>query len=706
MWEDSHQVRERGFVIGVDTGGTFTDVALLTPAGDLLMGKAPTTPRDLATGVMDGVAEIARQMELPLRELLQRTAVLKHGTTQATNALITRTGARVGLITTRGFEDTTLIMRAIGRVDGLADEEIRHVTAVTKPAPIVPRERIRGVRERIDPDGHVLIPLRVEDVEAAFHELVEVQGCDAVAVALLHSWADPAHEEAIRRLARERGWDRSVFWSFSSELAPVAGEYGRANTAVLNSFVGPRVERYLSDLERRLRDGGLSGSFLVMQGNGGVVRRDRSVPIGSLQSGPAGGLIASAFVAALLGHPKVLTTDMGGTSFDVSLIVDGVWRYAEEPVFERFRIHAPIAEVESIGAGGGTIARVDPTTRRLLVGPQSAGASPGPVAYGEGGEEVTVTDCDLALGYVDPEYFLGGRKRLDKAKAERAIEERIAQPLGLSVVEAAAGVYDIVNAKMSDLIRRLVVRSGHLPEEFALYAFGGAGPVHAAEFARELGIGSIHVFPTSAVFSAFGAATADVVHSRVATFEAVLPFDAAELNARLDATDRELVALMDDEGFVRDQVALRRFVSMRFRRQTYGVEVALPWDRLDAERVAELGRIFERQYEELYGAGTGFARAGIEVHALRVDAVGRATKPRLMRSALGAADPSAAGKGTRRAWFRGRSEDAAVYERDRLGPGARLDGPAIVESPLTTVVIPPDHRAEVDEYRTLVIRAR
>ena len=698
-------MRERGFVIGVDTGGTFTDVTLLTPGGDLVIGKAPTTPGRFSQGVMDAVTEIAHQMELPVGELLSRTSFFKHGTTVATNALITRTGAKVGIITTRGFEDTTLIMRAIGRVDGLSDEEIRHVTDVTKPEPIVPRALIRGIRERVDARGAVTFPVLMEDVDEAVRDLVEREGCTAIAVTLLHAWANPVHEDRIRARVAERGWDKGVYWSFGSDLARVAGEYARANTAVLNSFVGPTVEKYLGELESRLREGGLGGTFLVMQGNGGVVRGDRSVPIGSLQSGPAGGLIASAFVAQMLGHRKALTTDMGGTSFDVSLVIDGTWPYAEEPVFERFRILAPISQIESIGAGGGTVARVDPTTKRLLVGPQSAGASPGPVAYDAGGDQVTVTDCDLVLGYIDPDYFLGGRRRLNKAKAEAAVRRSIAEPLGLGVVEAAAGVYQIINSKMSDLIRRQVVRSGHLPEEFVLYAFGGAGPVHAAEFARELGIGAIYVFPTSAVFSAFGAATADVVHSRVATFEAVLPFDSAALNARLSEIEAELGGLMRDEGFAAGAVSFRRAVSMRFRRQTYGIDVVLPAERLDDARVAELGRTFIRQYEELYGAGTAFARAGIEVYALRVDAVGALTKPRLAPQPLGMSDAAAARKGERPAYFGGRFVTTGIYERDRLGPGARLEGPAIVESPLTTVVIPPGHHAEVDGYRDLVIRS-
>jgi N-methylhydantoinase A len=697
---------DTGYVIGVDTGGTFTDAALLKPNGELVTGKAPTTPWDFSIGVLDAVAEVARQLGLSLEELLARTAYFKHGTTVATNALITRSGARVGFITTRGFEDTHLIMRAVGRVDGLPEELVRHVTYVTKPEPLVPRERTRGVTERIDYKGQVIVPLRMEEVDAAVRDLVENEGCEAIAVSLLHAWANPAHEQAIKQRVRELYPEGRVFWSFGSDLVRVAGEYARGNTAIVNSFVGPTVERYLTTLERKLREAGLQGPFLVMQGNGGLATREQSTPIGNLQSGPAGGLIASAYMANLLGHSKVLTTDMGGTSFDVSIITDGFWRYAEEPIFDRFRILQPIAEVESIGAGGGTIARVDPVTGRLLVGPQSAGARPGPVCYDEGGEEVTVTDVDLLLGYLDPDYFLGGRKRLNKAKAEQAVRERIARPLDLEVIEAAAGVYEIINNKMSDLIRKQVVRSGYLPEDFVLYAFGGAGPVHAVGFAKELSIRQIYVFPTSPVFSAFGAATADIVHSQVMTYQAIMPIDPEAFNRTLEGIERELLALMESEHFRPEQVTFRRFVSMRFRRQTYGVELALPWPRLDASRVTELGRLFEAKYEELYGQGAGFAQAGMEINGLRVDAVGQVPKPVLTREQGGSLDPSQARKGTRPAYFSGRFMDTAIYDYDRLGPGALVLGPAIVEAPLTTIVIPPDYQGAVDGYRNLILTPR
>ncbi len=316
---------------------------------------------------------------------------------------------------------------------------------------------------------------------------------------------------------------------------------------------------------------------------------------------------------------------------------------------------------------------------------------------------MTVTDVDVLLGYIDPDYFLGGRKQLNKAKAEQAVRETIGRPLDLDVTEAAAGVYEIINNKMSDLIRRQIVRSGYLPEDFVLYAFGGAGPVHAVGFARELGIRQIYVFPTSPVFSAFGIATADIIHSRVMTYHAVMPIDPRVLNERLQAIDDELLALMASENFPREQVTFRRFLSMRFRRQTYGVELALPWDRLDEQKVEELGKLFEAKYEDLYGKGATFAQAGVEINTLRVDAVGPIARPTLTREQGDGADPSAARKASRQAYFDGRWTDTAVYDYTRLAPGARVAGPAIVEAPLTTIVIPPGYQGAVDGYRNVII---
>ncbi|HEX7071942.1 MAG TPA: hydantoinase/oxoprolinase family protein [Rhodothermales bacterium] len=691
----------RPFTIGVDIGGTFTDLVLLDQDGGAMVSKAPTTPKDFSMGVLDAIGDAASQLGVSVQELLRKTELVKHGSTVATNALITRQGVRVGLITTHGFEDTPLIMRAVGRVDGLPEEEVRHTTGVTKPRPLVDPRLIRGVRERIDSEGAIAIPLNLSDVRTALRDLIDTERIDALAVSLINAWVNPAHEQRIRDEIGALFADAGVYLSFGSDLSQIAGEYARTNTAIANAFVGPTVERYLANLESALHELGFEGRLLVMQGNGGLTGREQATPISTLQSGPAGGMLASARTGERLGHRNIITADMGGTSFDVGLINDGYWRYADEPIFERFRIQQPITAIESIGAGGGTIARVDAATSRLLVGPESAGALPGPVCYGAGGTEPTVTDCDLLLGYLDPDYFLGGRRRLDMGRAEEAVRERIAEPLGMDVMAAAAGISRIINSKMTDLIRREVVRRGHSPEEYVLYAFGGAGPVHAAAYAKDLGIRQIYVFPTSSVFSAFGISAADLVHTRLATRYYRLPVAPDDLNADLEQMELELRRDLDRDGFA-GAIEFNRYFTMRFARQTTGEEVALPWDTLSAERVAALEDLFVERYEELYGRGVAYRQAGIEISSIRVDAVGRVDRPDVA-PADRAPSTGGAMKGRRRAYFDGEFVETPVYEYELLAPGAELRGPAIVESPFTTVVLPPDSGAELDAYRNVVV---
>jgi N-methylhydantoinase A len=414
-------------------------------------------------------------------------------------------------------------------------------------------------------------------------------------------------------------------------------------------------------------------------------------------------MLASALMSDALDHPRAITADMGGTSFDVGIVDGGYWRYADEPIFERFRILQPITDITSIGAGGGTMARVDEATGRLLVGPESAGARPGPVCYGLGGEVPTVTDADLVLGYIDPDYFLGGRRRLDLDAARAAIATQLGEPLGLDAVEAAAGMVRIIDSKMSDLIRREVIKSGRLPNEFVLYAFGGASPVHAVGYARDLGVREIIVFPTSPVFSAFGIAGADLVHTRLATRAYPLPMPAATLNADLDALEASLAAELGADG-LDEAPEFRRYVTLQFRRQSSGEEIPLPWDRFTDERVAALPDIFVEHYERLYGKGIAYTDAGLDISGLRVDAVGRVAKPELRPGAAAATSASAAQKGERQAWFGGSFVATPVYDEDGLGPGVRLAGPAIVESPFTTVVVPRGASLTVDPHRNLVIR--
>jgi N-methylhydantoinase A len=697
---------DHGFIVGIDTGGTFTDIVVLHPGGQITINKSATTPKDFSRGVMDAIVVAAQSLGMTPKQFLQRTAMFKHGTTVATNALITRRGAKVGLITTRGFEDTVYVMRAIGRVDGLDEMEIKHVTKVTKPTPLVPRQSIRGIYERIDYRGEIVIPLDQAGVRDCVRELVEEQGVEAVAVCLLFSWMNPAHEQQIAAIIRELYPHRDLPVTLSHQLAPQMGEYARSNTAIVNSFLWNTIDRYISDLNSKLKSAGLPDDLMVMQANGGIVRPQQMTGVGTLQSGPAGGMIATAFVARMLGHANVITADMGGTSFDVGLLTEYQFAHAREPVAERFRLLQPMIGVESIGAGGGTIARVDRVTGRLLVGPDSAGADPGPVCYGIGGTQVTVTDANVVLGYIDPDYFLGGRRKLDATAAEDAIERQIAAPLGLSTIEAAAGIYDVINSEMSDLIRRQVVRAGHVLEEYVIYAFGGAGPVHAAGYGTELGINRVYVFPISPVFSAFGVAASDVVHTRRVTRHLVAPIDTNVLREEIHAIEASLGEMMRAEGFAVDKVTFRRTLYMRYTRQVNEVPVQIPAPAKGNLDRNAIEAAFNAKYEEMYGTGASHAEAGIEVIAIAIDAIGATVKPRLRAFPLGGRDPGHARKGSRRAYFTNKCSgfrDAAIYDYPRLQPGNTVEGPAIIETPFTTVVVPQDHCAQMDGYLNIVL---
>ncbi|MBI2880827.1 MAG: hydantoinase/oxoprolinase family protein [Candidatus Tectomicrobia bacterium] len=696
--------KDRAYYIGTDTGGTFTDITVLTEEGEIYVEKAPTTPRNFAEGVLHAVERVSERMGIPPRELLGRCRQFKHGSTIATNALITREGSRVGLITTRGFEDTTLIMRGIGRVAGLTEDEIKHQATAVKPTPLVPKDLIAGVTERIDFQGNVVIPLHAGEAEEALRYLVEEQKVESLAVNFLFSFVNPVHERKVRELFLERYGDRGLYLTLASEVCPVVREYARSNTTILNSFLGATVEGYLKGLDGRLRAGGYRRKLLVMQANGGVVHMDNLVPLGTLSSGPSGGMMASKYMADHLGHGKVITTDMGGTSFDVGFLVDGNWPYLREPVVERFHITWPMIGIESIGAGGGTIASVDEVTGRLLLGPRSAAADPGPACYGRGGTEPTVTDADLVLGILDPDYFLGGRMKLDRRRAEEAIEERVAGPLGMTVVEAAAGIFDIINGHMSDLIRKQVVASGQVPEDFVIYAYGGAGAVHAAAYARDLGVERVYVFPTSAVFSALGVATADVVHTAQRSFRYALPVEPRVLNERIGEVERELYALMRQEGFSRKAVRFRRLFFMRYRRQLNELDIEVPAKRYAAEDIRSIMAEFERKYEEVYGEGSAYQEAGIELISFQVDAIGQTAKPPLVTFPRSRSRPArAALKKGRGVYFTARKKflPTSVYDYASLRPGNVIGGPAVLETPHTTILIPPEMGGRVDNFRNV-----
>ena len=473
-------------LVAVDSGGTFTDCVTLDTAGRVTTAKAASTPADFSEGVVQSVARAAAADGLDLGELLRRTGSFCHGTTVATNALLTRSGSVVGLITTKGHEDAIIVGRTIQKAAGLSESELSNLAHLEKAAPIVPRPLIKGVTERIDYRGAVVVPIDLDETAGAVAELV-AGGVEAIAVCFLWSFLNPTHERAVAELIRSR--HPELFVTVSHEVAPVIKEYERCATTVLNGYLSRTTHSYISKLQERLADGGLAGDPVIMQSFGGVSSAESSKgrAVALLGSGPTGGVFGAAALGRLIGADNIVTTDVGGTSFDVGLVTDGEPLVVGTPVFDKYHTVLPVIDVVSIGAGGGSIAWIEPGTGLIKVGPQSAGAVPGPACYGIGGTLPTVTDANLVLGRLDPDYFLGGERRLHIDLATAAIETLIAAPAGLSVPEAAMAIVDILDARMADLVRMSTIGRGYDPREFTLFAFGGAGPLHVGAYAADVG---------------------------------------------------------------------------------------------------------------------------------------------------------------------------------------------------------------------------
>jgi N-methylhydantoinase A len=705
----------RGNIIGVDTGGTFTDAIVLDPKGEAYIGKALSTPPDFADGVINSLKEAARNAGKSLDEILQDCVLFNHGSTAATNAMVTWRGAKTGLITTCGHKDVMAIQRAYGRVVGLSDEEVKHILATDKPRAIVPRALIEEVTERVDYEGEVLVSLNEEEVRTVIGRLKN-QGVQAVAVCLLWSFMNPAHERRIKALLHEIAPEIRV--TLSSELVPVLGEFERMSSTLVNAFLSVTVDRYYTTLARLLREEGLVARPLIVQSSGGLLPIEEASEraIQSISSGPVAGLIGAQSLGSLMGFDNMICTDVGGTTFDVGLILDGKAQMAMEPSVGQYPLAVPMVEVTSIGAGGGSICWVD-DHQIMHVGPDSAGASPGPACYDKGGTEPTVTDANLILGYLDPDYFLGGEMRLNKDKAMKAVEEKLARPLKLDPIEAAAGVYDIVNANMADAIRILTVQRGHDPREMALFAYGGAGPIHAVEYGADLNVPVIVVPATASIFSAYGATRMEILHKYEISRKMASPLDPKAVSEIFVELEAKAQQDLDKDGVAKSARLLRREIDMRFVLQVHEVSVPMPLKKLTQSDMDQLGKNFVQLYEKIYGKGTALPHAGTEAVRFRVDGVGKIPKPPFKQQRLGAASAKPALKGTRKVYFRnvnrgkraasarsGRLVATTVFDGLALRPGNRIAGPAVIEYPTTTSVIPPLRSAKVDRYMNVLIQ--
>lgn len=691
------------YVIAVDSGGTFTDAVAIASDGSIARAKAPSTPSDFSQGVVDAVRLVSEGLGVELRELLGRTIAFAHGTTVATNTLLTRTGSKTGLLTTKGHEDAVVIGRTYQKAAGLNESELADVANLDKALSIVPRTLIEGVPERIDARGQVISPLDLDAVRAALERLL-TEDVEAVGVCLLWSFLNPAHEAAILELV-EREHPEIVVCA-SSAIAPVIGEYERTTSTMINAYVARRTSTYLTALSERLAEHGFASTPMVMQSSGGVlsIERAKALPVRLLTSGPAGGVIGAQVLGRLLGYPNVITTDVGGTSFDVGLVVEGEAQFATTAIFDRYELALPVIDVATIGAGGGSIAWIEADTGVLQVGPRSAGAEPGPACYGLGGTEATVTDADLVLGRIDPGFFLGGRRPLEAGPAHSAVAA-LAERLGFDVAETAMGIIDIADAHMADLVRKVTVERGFDPREFVLFAFGGAGPMHACAYGPAAGCKTIVVPSAASEFSAFGIGGSDVMVVEERSQPMQAPFDPDVLDgiyAQLEArARRDLLA----NGIDEERTYVHRFARLRYRGQVNEIDAPVPSGRLDEAEVERALTSFERIYEQRYGKGTAYRHAGIQAITFRVHAFGRLHEPDLRPRDEAGVDPADAHKGERLVYFRSAGGFVAtpIYAYERLTAGNIVAGPAVIEAVDTTVVVHPGQEARVDGFLDLVI---
>ena len=682
------------FHIGIDIGGTFTDCVLIGADTDgrvttYRTAKALSTPGDPADGVMAGLAELAVSVGLPLPELLGQTERFGHGTTIGTNAVLERTGARVGVITTAGHGDALAIMRGHGRVAGRRVEDVFRVRGTSLPAPLVVPGAVLELHERVDAAGKVVVTLDESQAMAAVSAFIAEHRLDSVAVAFLWSFANPVHELAVEKIVRLAAPD--VFVSLSSRVSPRLGEFERTVATVLNGYVGPACTRYLGSMGDRLAATGLRAPLLVMQSSGGVVPAAvaAEVALGTLDSGPTAGLTGVAALAAANGDRDVVATDMGGTSFDIGLVVDGRPAVAEESVIDQYTYRVPHLDIRATACGGGTIARRDPQTGALRVGPDSAGSEPGPACYRRGGTRPTVSDADVVLGLLRPDRFLGGRMPLDE-HAARAAVGALAAELGLGLEDTAAGIVTVNNLRAATLIRQQTLERGLDPRDFVLYAYGGAGPVHAFGYAAEIGVREV-LIPLgngASTLSAYGIAAGDV--TRFTEVETALraPFEdaalAREITRAVSRAREAMVAAGADE-----EPRIEIWALMRYQEQLmHSLEVPIDPADTGAERLTSR---FTDEYARRYGASAASAFQAAEVFALRV----RARAPAAIGPVIDAV-PSAAPSGSgapgqvAQVYWPDAVQrlDTHVYDGDQLADGTEISGPALVELSHTTIAVP------------------
>lgn len=697
------------FAIGLDIGGTFTDCVVLDDSGGVTLGKAFSTPPDFSGGIIDALTVAAEQKGLALKTLLSGTTLFLHSTTVAENAINNGTLADAGIITTWGHEDTLFAMRGgFGRWSGLTEDEKRNPVETSKPPELVPRRLIKGIHERTDSKAKVLVPLDESGLEDAIAELKDA-GATSLGISFLWSFANPENEVSARKVV-ERLWPE-VLLTLSHEIAPILGEYERTSTVALNARLGPVVRAYLENLQRKLEEEGFGGRLLVMQAYGGVtpIEKAKYRPVGMIESGPVSGLVASSHQGRTMGISNILAADMGGTTFKVGVVREGLIEYQREPMVFRYHYALPKMDVVSLGLAGGSVISVDRRTGIPRIGPESAGSYPGPACYDHGGESPTITDVDAILGYLKPEFFVGGRTELNLDKAHAVFEEKVAKPLGMSVVDAASSMYRLANNMIYDLLHKATVQKGLDPRKFALFSFGGTAGMHVASYGARLGVDRTVIPHSASVQGAFGLVISDIVHEEQVSKPMRLPVDPAVVGAVFKELEARVVGQFVEEGFPARDVALSGSVDMSYRQQTHILTVPVLGDgkAITDTTLTELVDLFESMYREKYGPEAGYREAGIELVSFRVRGAVPSSGTMLAEQDLASPDPEEAVVEERSVWVDGAHGMQTVrgYDFELLRSGNAVPGPAVIWSPITTVVVGFDQVAHVDSYRNLVMRA-
>ncbi len=709
--------------IDIDIGGTFTDCYVSWDDRSVLK-KSPTTPYDLSVGLLHTIKEASKELQVPFEELIAQIDTFRYSTTVAMNRLIERKGPKLGLITTEGFEDVIFVGKASQWQDGMTLKYRRNLAEARKPEPLIQRHHTVGVKERMDSFGDILRPLDEDDVREKLQYLVD-QGVRGFVVSLLFSYVNPEHEQRIQKIIEEEYPDyylgaMPVF--LSSEIHPKRHEYTRSITTILNSYLHQLINEEVGRIRDELKGNRYDGSILMVHNTGGMAESIRTSAVQTYNGGPVAGLMGGAHIAGQYGLKNVVVADMGGTSFDIGVVVGGSTRsYQTSPVIDRFLVDLPVLDSKSIGAGGGSIAKINHDFgSRLEVGPESAGSMPGPACYNQGGNEPTVTDADLVLGYINPDFFHGGEKKLNVRRAHRSIQQHIASPLNITVEEAALLIKKVVDANMGNEIRKETVLKGLNPKEFVLFAIGGGGPMHATGLCEVAGISKIMTFPFSSVFCAYSSSAMDVMHIYEYS-KKILLIESGSMTYFTDYDSFNQVvhqlkekALRDiiGEGFNPEDIIFQLELDMKYGGQLNILRASSPLMNIHSpEDISAIYDRFEKEYSEAYSAIGTYPEGGVDIENFVLKAMIKQPKKEQPIHKAVSEDPKPAQKNTRQVYWeikdgKGAFEETPVYDYSLLQCGNKIQGPAIIESVDTTYVIPHDWNFTLDLHLNGVIEKR